>query len=721
MIAENFGAERNIFMEERSLKEVQELWPPDGEAYYEVRVGKTMPATFTGVLAGGIPFINGVARVTRHFHVRQALIRGCRNITGPEQREKLKQRDLKKIMVVRAAAFGDGTIMSPVFAALRKAYPDAEIAVFGRQDSKVVYQYIPGLDYIVGVRDVELATLVYHYDEVFDMTQSIENNAEADFMNSLDVARDIMMLEPIDEIIERQERLARKEVQPVYIMTPEDLQGAVNIFNELGVDPNSKNIVILQLEATAQVRTLTYTQALVIAYKLADLGYTVICVGHNINLPHARLLHSDSCETEACIEGVVLPPGASGINRPCPTCDPEGEPREFLTIPRHERVFFTQQLFGRYDPRQHFAMAHFAQVIVTVDSFWGHLAAAIEKPHVMIFSNYHPHTRMKYYKDATLIAPDYHHKVQCGPCNSLFNECPLYPGESPLCITSLDVQRIVDATVARLRGERPLYQEWRDMPSAHLNSATRECPVCRAFDNCSPLTAKGSHIYLECHNCQSFYTQEFPNFEFWTTLNRKVKGNKFYRPSRNVPVTEWLTLIKQVIQQNEKEKPLPDAHFADLVGISDRFVERTPYREQVPGFCAEYDEDGMETIDEDLVIWVDGLMECIDVKSMLLIQLNRMRGRFLALILPLTERYVNTPNWFPLHSPVAGLHTVIPSLDGMKELIKPMGHVRMIGGCTTERSGLIVLEKQYESEEVNGESGAPPDSQQPPLDQEQLE
>lgn len=601
--------------------------------YYSIKAAGNIPEYFTGKVHGRVQFENGLGKAYTQYDLKLMELRGCKDVTPPEMYERLKQRDLKKILVIRNAAWGDGLIITPAFKALRQKYPNAQIDVFGREDSRVIYENIGCIDNILLFRTTELGNIIDEYDEVFDLIHSIECNAKADFMNALDVAKEILQLDKVEN------------TRPIYNATQYEFSKCREICNQIGIIPGKDKVILFQAEASAKVRTLPYTTTMLAAYELANrLDHKIVFVGHDPQMPNVRLM-KDRNSTNMIADVVKQATGS---------IEKDGTTWDILPLPHNIR--FAHVVNGKYKAREIFALGYLADVILTVDSFWSHLAAALNKPSVLIFSNYHPYTRTKYYDNCSVIAPDYK-KITCAPCNGLFDTCHMSPNGPARCISSISYQDIVSATMTRLLHKNLLYQEKRDSNPVSLDNPRRLCPGCGSKSH-SLACSKGEYIFLQCESCNSIYTDKYPNQEFWRTLRKKVKEDKFYKPNRNEGVKNLLLAIGHGLRKINK--PIPSGKVLDISSISDKFCGRNSFKEVSRGVVETVSKLNKK-VENDLILWIDEFCEQEDPTQSILDKLDKMKAdSYLAVVSPIANAYDKNSNWSPLNPPVAGTNNFIP-------------------------------------------------------------
>jgi ADP-heptose:LPS heptosyltransferase len=657
---------------------------PDTEDCYIIQGEGVVTPEYTGLLFGRIQFIKGIARTKKYYDVRLCVMRGCRDVTPPDVKARLNTRDLSKILIIRGAAWGDSLILTPAIRALKEKYPHAIIDVFGRKDSKVVFQYNTTITNILSCRESELGLMIDEYDEVFDMVHSIENNAKADRSNALDVAAEILGVEVLDP-------------RPIYLVTQQEMDQAKALLTSMGV-PLSEKIVIVQAEATAHVRSLPIRTALLLAQDLVEKGCYVIFAGHKQDLSVSQLFQCAECKY---LDGFTVPPNLRNFKGKCKSCNKD---TFFEIIPRSNRIKFLQQYIGNTPPRVIFATAGYAKLIIAVDSFWAHLSAALSIPSVQIYSNYHPFTRTKYYGNAAVVAPDYENVVHCGPCASLMDKCHhSVDGYAP-CIGTITVEQILKAAYQQL--DQKLSQVWQQDQNTYLSPKeitsvdVRACPLCGHAQQqpCNELTTKRDMIYIVCQKCRTFYTHA----EFTRDLRPLVKGSKTYRPNRNKELSEISSVISEILKSKLLPSPA-NQRIGDLVSYSDLYLKRDVekiWSKKHKGAVQEFSETGRTPILTGTTIWVDGFMESNNPLETLNSLIARMTSTYFVVITPVADLYPASNHWEPLNPVVAGSNVVIPSMKGLSLLVKKIPSVTLNAVTVSNGLGYMVLSRAEEKDKA---------------------
>ena len=638
---------------------------------YKIQAGGGLPSNFTGLYMGVINFIDGIAEVDKHFYLKEAEMKGCIDITSEETKQLLKERPLNRILLSRAAAFGDNLIFTPALKALRKKYPNALIHLISKKGSKVIFEYSPYIDAILQIREIEFGSLINEYDEVYDLVHSIECKPEADYMNSLDVAHKIIHLDP------------PVDTRPTYTITNIELGKATELLLKMQVDPQKDKIIVFQAEATAMVRTLPFVYTFAIADQLALLGYKVVMVGHNPSIVDVKRYKCSNCNVS-----IVKNDFIDVSNTECGHCHKKGSMELFEL---NKNIVFTHSYLDKYQPREIFAIGHFMKLHIGVDSFWSHLAAALNKPSVTIFTNYHPYTRLKYYDNTSVItAPS--DLVKCGPCNSLYNECPLYPNQIPPCIKHIDTDEVIKEVKKRLDGFIQLYNPLKDKQPVVLIEDT-ECPYCNHKEN-RPVTAKGDVIYVQCTKCNSFYVQKdyrYSNLE----IRQALKKSSYYRLGRNIKLVDYIKAIENILLKTNKF--MPSLPIVDLIKFPDSLIKKNPHEKE--SWIRIVNEDKIPSLDSQLIIWIDGLMEYMNpIKKLEEIRESMIEDGYLAIISPIVEKYDRLNTWAPLNNILKGLVKTVPSSNAIYKLFhkengthKHMFHI--VGFAHSDNRTIFLLQK----------------------------
>jgi len=623
--------------------------PAPDEYYYMAEAdGINIPKGFTGTAFGRVKFVDGVARIKKHYDFRMCLIRNCRDITPKSHWDKIMSRNLKRILVIRNAAFGDCLMITPALRALKEKYPSATIHFYGRDDSRVVLEHFPFIDEVITPRTTELGRIVDHYDEVFDLVHTIECNPVADRQHPLDYLEDYLKLDI-------------KHKVPMYRMVHHEVQSAAKILSEnFKFDPK-RRLVLFQVQATAAARTLPAATVYYVANVIAQAGFNVLIAAHSpifkeLNLFKSKTRHhyisNKSNESEIT------------INK-----------EQYVKVDRDPNIRFIQDILGKVPPRNAFAIGHFCDYMVTVDSFWSHLAPALQKPCVTIYTNTEANARAKYYNNTIVVTPDYS-KVPCGPCNGLIDKCPLTPDKTPRCTELVSPKSILDAFFKLVEGVGPVIDVAKDTAKS-TGERTRPCPSCGEDHNIEEVTTKGSVTHFHCCSCKTIFTNGSINVE---SYRKVLKKDKNYRYLRNLKLESYGNKIQDLLVkyniQLSKERPLT---ISDILNkkFLDVYSDREWFLKDFKKHCTMLPEASMvdpsdsTKINSDVVFWIQGINEtdtpAQDVSSIL----SKMKDNsFLFLVFLAGQSWNETSNsWTPLLSPVVGLHSYIPSSDSLKELL----------------------------------------------------
>lgn len=644
--------------------------------WYRVRATRTSPidASFTGVAMGTAVFVNGVAKVRTLYEARLLYMRGCIDDTPQWMIDLHKARQLNKILVIRNAAFGDVEIITPAIIALRQKYPNATLHFYGREDTRDVIKMAPFIDGIVDCRTTEVGALLGAYDEIFDLVHSIECNPTADYESARKLCADYLGVEnPTD-------------TKNAFYLTPQELSQAGQFLAKCGVR-NVDKLIIFQYEGTALARSLTPVTTLLAAHRLAEAGYEVLLWSHKNDFLRYRLMRNKSghhCTT----------PDAGGPS-PIMIKNQKGIEEEYTEVPRHPRILHCHPADQGVPRRILFGAMHYCQHVIAVDSFFSHLADALNKTCTIIFTNYHPYTRTENYDlaDVIHVPPE---KLPCGPCNGLLNDCPLTPKGIPLCSSKITPEQITEAVLQRLEVGNPLFQEYRDTPSTHalhdhFHKPKTEvcCKTCGSKDMRLATVKRGVRTY-ECGECLSLSTiEEAP------AHTKKALGYERYRPVRNEPAEKIGTLLQKALPQAilRDQKPV-----YDLVSVPDTERLGKPSALNQCGITQIGEEAAINTTlcKDGVVLWIDGWLEKEPAEAMKSIGRLLEKNEAVALVYSHAELWDRSNHWKYLLQPVAGIVRWVPSLQGLRKRPELRQYDQNLFVNTDGNFSMIVLKKKGE-------------------------
>lgn len=624
MTQRNPGGYIHCFSENLSTEDALSLVP---ELSYRVRAtGRgLLSASFTGLYLGRVLFVNGVGYPKTFFDVRVCTMRGCEEITDHETRQKLKSRDLKKILVIRDAAYGDTMMITPVLLALRKKYPKALIHFVGRPDSRAVLHHLNFIDGILDTHRHDIGVLVPQYDEVFDLVQSIEQNARADYMTALDVAAEICQVD-----------IDLADATPIYVVEGGEAQAAQGELRNFGIVPGRDKILLYQGEGTCGARSLPAVTSLLVIYWFLQQGWKVVYGGHKKEYTERILVRNTETGGWLAIRSKELEETKK---------DPKFQIHDF-----RDKIFFHAS--RQVDARQNFAFGLFADLVISVDSAWSHVAAALQKKNITIFTNYHPFTRMKYYHKGAVIHPDYT-QLQCGPCNGLFDMCHLAKGEHTPCTLMIKPEKIISLAQHILKNEIPLWQEMRDGNVVKEPGPENKCPCCGSASH-KLETAKGPFLYVRCRQCSTLRQVE-P--EGGHGLPKLEENTEQFFPARMIDQREAFEPLKGLEGDPGKWTDLvlsPEVkfssprHFPQMNQVTELPTE--PVQNLVLMDVLERSEKPLETITE---------------------YLQKIRvGGCLALLIPLPDYEVFLNTWAPLCHPEMSTRKTFVSHQALQDAFR---------------------------------------------------
>lgn len=151
---------------------------------------------FTGQLFG-LNFINSLALCKYQLTMRALTHRRdmlFEDVTPASLRRR--ESPYKRVMISRWGAFGDMLIVTPVFRGLKEKYPGIEIHVSAQQLVRPLLENNPYVDMILKALPQDLSITQDWYDQVWDLTHSIELNPEAEARNAYDIVCEWLDVNP---------------------------------------------------------------------------------------------------------------------------------------------------------------------------------------------------------------------------------------------------------------------------------------------------------------------------------------------------------------------------------------------------------------------------------------------------------------------------------------------------------------------------------------------
>lgn len=444
-------------------------------------------AGYTGEM-GGHQWVNGVALITRmsdyDYLTRLAKFE---DITPDELFYEWGK--VEKVLVIRYGGVGDLLMMTPLLEGLREFFKDAEITVACKADYFDIFDRNPSVDGIMPRPATDLPHLIHEFDQVIDLTQSIENCPESEYMNSYKWICERYGLQ--DLVV---------DYTPRYYLKDHEIAWGKNFRKSLGMEPGQK-LITIHPEASSPVRSLPSQKAVTLAKMLAEAGHHVVILAQGSSYEAQTLYKCKKCGVEKflCVSDIV-----EHVTMKC-VC---GAKNNVKWKPIHERVKYTS---GRLSLRECIALMDAADYHVGIDSGFMHAAGALKMPQFAIFSSFDGQLRTSEMKNCTV----YQHPYPCGPCGiHIPSQCARGRGKiaTPPCMASLDVEdifkNIEEDMKVRFEEENTDWRGVGDVPE--IDMFRRECPVCGYWqglnDGYKPIARKAGYSYYRCPECECIYT-----------------------------------------------------------------------------------------------------------------------------------------------------------------------------------------------------------------------
>jgi len=610
--------------------------------YYKL-LWQRQPLDFTGHYLG-VDFKDGIGETKCHLYYNALRFRYCKDISPPEMVEARSKRDLKKILVVRTGAYGDLMMVTPAIRGLREKYPDAEIDFVGRYPNIEILYQNPDLNRVLNdVRVTDIGLLCPNYDEVFDLSHSIELNPESDWVNAQELSCKWLQVEP-------------KSYEPVIGVTEQEMALARDMLHRNGVDlaKYRGSIIMMHIESTAPLRRMPDVVALTTAQHYAELGYKVIFNGVNTELSRVKLAKLPCCGRT---NTVIMDSNFQNIQYPCKFCNKTVVPQ---ITKLHSNIHFLQHEGHETLVRPKFFTVAYADVFVGVDSSFSHIAAAFGRPSVLLYGPFDASLRAKHWPHALCIQP----QPACGPCHQLAPWCVRYQNGIPPCTNEITPQQLVDAIDAHLGLNGKKFTGNNSMqfalPEGELD-VTRDCPAC-GHTHSEPVVRKKNVIYRKCDQCRSLFT----NREVLSPSTGSVYQADFLSLSASFVHGVWASKVLDMLKKNNIDQP----RVAEYRPLNSAFKDE--FGKLNTGEYVSLEDVAPDSLD--IVVGIRSLERAPNPREALADIKNKLKpGGFLMLYGPAADAWNRNNAWAHLNTPVAGDNKTIFSSEGIQKITKEAG------------------------------------------------
>lgn len=266
------------------------------------------------------------------------------------QAKILKQSSKEnKVLLIRTGGIGDIIYTFPIAQYLKSRNPNLKITVATNKNYMDLVKCTDSIDEVIEFNNRLNLSL---YDQVFNFKGAIESNKKSESMHYVDAYYDWIGIDPKE--VSGEFKLPKMKSLPTGILT------AARIWDQWKLDDNI--VVGVSLKATSRLRTWNHNNIIKFVKALASRGIKV-------------LLLDNTTEYEF---------GGKNIISLCGTLD----------------IIGLVGVISKLD------------LLVAPDTGLIHIAGAVGTPLVGIYQAFNPEYRLKYYKNAAWITPNY----KCAPC-----------------------------------------------------------------------------------------------------------------------------------------------------------------------------------------------------------------------------------------------------------------------------------------------------------------
>lgn len=424
----------------------------------------------------GHQILDGKIVVFRQYWWHLFRLMGWRDITPPEWGgNSIKPAGLKRILHIHHCALGDMLFLTPVFRALKERYPGIVQTVITRKKGAIILEGNPWISEVRIEKENPTPPVLEQFDDIINYNGMLTVFPESELMNIFDVAAEWAGIELPDH---------RKK--PEMYFSEEEQESADALLESWGFIPDDRYIVI-QYDASSNVRNIPQATVLDLAEKISDDGYKVILFGQG-DLRKKVHWRCSSCGRRnfasmgnrineikvacACGAGSRVQRGQDGLHG--------------LYFIDSEKV--TIRIIA--------LLIRKAAAFIGPDSCGLHLAGCFDTPSLGIFFSFDGDLRVRYYRNVRCMQVD----VPCGPCFQHGKRCSSSHNAAgfPRCVEKLTSDSIYQEFASMMRGERGKKVDPFIPPPA------RPCPLC-ASESRYYICRKKDVCYYECLKCGAFY------------------------------------------------------------------------------------------------------------------------------------------------------------------------------------------------------------------------
>jgi ADP-heptose:LPS heptosyltransferase len=430
----------------------------------------------------GCSFTNGYALVSTQYTFWLLMQMGCEDVTPEELRGVRK--NVKKVMFVLYGGIGDFLMCLPALQSYRELHPDCEFTLGTLNEKAAVIAGHPLITEKLVCSPHHVGLRVSDFDDALDFSGVIVRRHQlSDVMNGYDLACEHLGVPR-----------PKNMVPDVAIEEFEEIRLASKLQKEHGIGPED-DIILLAPQSSTPLRTWRYDWNRELGVRLAEHypKKRVVVVGDTNDIESLSWYACSGCgrENTLRISGIK----DKHMEYACGEC----QKKQRMPVLSHPRMHFIYN----FDIRQMMALVDRSSYVIGVDSGVLHVAGALEKPILGLFSAFEADLRLRYFPKARWIQKEY----PCAPCFLHHVECVNAMRQKtdwlikrPLCMEELSVDEVFEAT-RKLIDEEP----WENVVLPHEDPNPRPCPLCLEEER-EFIMKKGGFFYFKCKVCESVYT-----------------------------------------------------------------------------------------------------------------------------------------------------------------------------------------------------------------------
>lgn len=292
----------------------------------------------------GLDFTGDLTLVKYHYHKNFLLRKGFVDVSPKWMIEERKSRNLERILIICFGGYGDLIFLTPAIKALSKQNIDVTVITY--RAGREVFKNNPAVKTTIDCLYHEIGLYIDQYDQVYDLTHSIEYNPESEYLNVYDITNKILDIKP-------------EKNKPELFLSQDEISWGKLELERLKVSTQDKTVLI-QGESSSEYRNWPINNTVTLANLLSRDGYKVIVVSEKLTQKDLR-----------------------------------------------KNIAFINSYYDSI--RKIFSLIAQPQVklVIGPDSSFIHTAEALNKDSLGLYGSFDPYTRVKDYEKCQVVISDY--------------------------------------------------------------------------------------------------------------------------------------------------------------------------------------------------------------------------------------------------------------------------------------------------------------------------